>query len=59
MSALVEIQLEKVANKLQEIGRYFVTVCKNKHPECSEDNFRSRFEEVLYQETLLEKSLAL
>lgn len=52
MSALVEIQLEKVANKLQEIGRYFVTVCKNKHPECSEDNFRSRFEDVLYQEAL-------
>ena len=49
---LTEIQLERVANKLLEVGRYFANICRSGLPECSEDHFRAKFEHALYEEAL-------
>ena len=49
---LTEIQLESVADKLREVGRYFEDICRKRRPECSEDNFRAKFEQALYEEAL-------
>lgn len=44
----LEIQLETVADELRKIGRYYEKICKEGRPECSEDDFRSKFEDILY-----------
>ncbi|WP_219731644.1 hypothetical protein [Infirmifilum uzonense] len=44
--------MDEVANKLLEVGREFEILCRQRKPECSEDNLRDRFDRILYEEVL-------